>query len=251
MERVVITGFALATPAGSAQEAVWKRVSRGECDGDFRDMLLSDGRYVRAGRLPGGDTSLECEDPYIGISVSCSEAAVAHAGLCDNGGSLRSAGITVSSSKGGISTLEEGHAAFLNGGQRGLPRSFIKNVLGCGAGRAIARRLGAVGPIVNCVSACATGAHSIMLGASWIVDGEAEIVIAGSSEASLTPTILAAFERMGVLSRGVMRPFDRRRDGFVPGEGCGIIILEALSSAMQRGAEILCERKGWSSRADA
>ncbi|MDP8247233.1 MAG: beta-ketoacyl-[acyl-carrier-protein] synthase family protein [Candidatus Tritonobacter lacicola] len=251
MERIVITGFAFATPAGSEPEAVWDKVSKGACDGNFREVPVSDARSIRVGRLPEGEGAGGGRDPFVEIAVNRSAEAAGVAGLLGDEEALRTAGVTVSSSKGGLYTVEAGHAAFLERGQEGLYRNFITNVMGSSAGTAIARRLGARGPVINCVSACSTGAHSVMLGASWIRDGEAKVVIAGSSEVSLTPTVLAAFYKMGVLTRGVMRPFDIRRDGFIPGDGCGVIVLEALSSALRRGADILCELTGWSSRADA
>ena len=251
MERIVITGFALATPAGLEPEDIWGRVSRGDCAGNFQRVGIPGRGSMRVGRISGISLESGRRDPYIDVAVSCAVDAVERAGLMDDGKNICSAGITVSSSKGGLYTVEAGHAAFLKRGQEGLCQNFIMNVMGCGAGTAIAKRLGASGPLINCVSACSTGAHSIMLGASWIRDGEAQIVIAGSSEVSLTPTILASFGRMGVLTNRVMRPFDRRRDGFIPGDGCGIVVLEALSSARRRGAVILCELTGWSSCADA
>ena len=240
MERVVITGFALDTPAGSDPEGVWRRVASGLTDG-----------HLPGERRPAGRCAEKGRDPYIDAAVGCAVAAVGRAGLGGDGGALRAAGVTVSSSKGGIATIEEGNAALRGNGRRDIPRDFLMNAMGCGAGSSIAKELGISGPIVNCVSACATGAHSVMLGASWIRSGEAPVVIAGSSEVSLTPTIIAAFEMMGVITKTRMRPFDMRRDGFTPGDGCGVLILEALSSARERGADILCEVSGWASRADA
>jgi 3-oxoacyl-[acyl-carrier-protein] synthase II len=116
----------------------------------------------------------------------------------------------------------------------------------------IARQLGADGPLGSPVAACATGAHCLALGAQWIDDGYADVVLAGALERPQHELVLAGYQSLGALSAsGVMRPFDRRRDGFVPGCGFGFVVLENAERARARGAGIQAYLSGWSMRADA
>jgi 3-oxoacyl-[acyl-carrier-protein] synthase II len=120
------------------------------------------------------------------------------------------------------------------------------------AARAVSTRTGAVGASFAPVAACATGAHSLALGAQYIQDGYADVVVAGAIEAGLTPVVMAGYSQLGALSKsGVMRPFDRRRDGFVPREGIALLVLESEASARARGARVLGWVSGWSMHADA
>jgi 3-oxoacyl-[acyl-carrier-protein] synthase II len=116
----------------------------------------------------------------------------------------------------------------------------------------VAREFGVQGPVMNLSSACATGVQSVMVAAGWIRDGRCERVLAGASESSLHPLYLAGFRKMGVLSEaGRVRPFDKRRDGFVMGEGAGVFFLESLASARRRGARVYAELAGWAFGCDA
>jgi 3-oxoacyl-[acyl-carrier-protein] synthase II len=118
--------------------------------------------------------------------------------------------------------------------------------------RAVARDAGAEGPVMNLSSACATGVQSVMVAAGWLRDGRCDVVLAGSAESSFHPLYQAGFRQMGVLSEvGRVRPFDRRRDGFVLGEGAGVFCLETLASARRRGARAYGELTGWAMGSDA
>lgn len=118
--------------------------------------------------------------------------------------------------------------------------------------QALARHTGAAGPVMAPVAACATGAHAIAVGSQLIEDGYADVVLAGSMEWELSPLAMAGYRSLGALSRNlVMRPFDRRRDGFVPAEGAGCLVLESEAHAQVRGAEIYARVAGWSMQADA
>jgi 3-oxoacyl-[acyl-carrier-protein] synthase II len=120
------------------------------------------------------------------------------------------------------------------------------------AARAVSTRIGAKGATFSPVAACATGAHSLAVGAQHIQDGYADVVVSGAIEAGLTPLVIAGYAQLGALSRsGTMRPFDRNRDGFVPREGIALMVLESEASARARGAEVLGWISGWSMHADA
>jgi 3-oxoacyl-[acyl-carrier-protein] synthase II len=120
------------------------------------------------------------------------------------------------------------------------------------AARAVRTRVGASGASFSPVAACATGAHSIAVGAQHIQDGYADVVVSGAIEIGLTPLVMAGYAQLGALSKsGMMRPFDRRRDGFVPREGVAMLVLESEASARARGVRVLGWVSGWSMQADA
>lgn len=117
---------------------------------------------------------------------------------------------------------------------------------------AVARQHGAQGAVLNIASACATGAQSLLMGAGWILEGRADVVLAGAAESALHPLYLAGFKKMGVLSEGgIVRPFDRRRDGFVVGEGAAVFVLESLARAQARGGKRYAEVLGGNFSSDA
>lgn len=121
-----------------------------------------------------------------------------------------------------------------------------------GAARMMSRAIGARGRLASPVAACATGAHAIALGAQWIEDGYADVVIAGAVERPIEPLLRAGYENLGALSKaGVMRPFDRRRDGFVPNDGMALVVLENVRNAVGRGAAIHGYLSGFEMSADA
>jgi 3-oxoacyl-[acyl-carrier-protein] synthase II len=129
---------------------------------------------------------------------------------------------------------------------------FVPMMMPNAAAGAIAMMLGAHGPGFSVSSACATGSHAIGEAKRMLERGEADVVVAGGTEAAITPLCVAAFKRMGALSReGVSRPFDARRDGFVMGEGAGVLVLEAGDAARARGARILGTMRGYGSTGDA
>ncbi len=213
-------------------------------------------------------------DPCCGLALHAAEEAVRDAGLSED--EIRSMDVIFGTSKGGIRTFEAANrcllsaspasarsALFLAGeraenrhdekgnGQRPVSRSFLGDFLTNAACNRIAEHFGCRGVRLNFVSACATGTHSILMAARRVARRRSKMVLAGSSEASLTPLIVAAFDKMGVLSHrteepsAAVRPYDARRDGFVIGEGSGALVVESLESALSRGARIRAEITGW------
>ena len=149
-------------------------------------------------------------------------------------------------------TLEEQCRNFFEGGERAVSPHFVPMMMPNAAAGVIAMRLGAHGPGFSVSSACATGGHAIGEALRMITRGEADVVVAGGTEAALTGVCLAAFRRMGALSReGVSRPFDARRDGFVMGEGAGVLVLERAEHAKARGATIYGRIAGYGASNDA
>jgi 3-oxoacyl-[acyl-carrier-protein] synthase II len=161
-------------------------------------------------------------------------------------------GVLVGTGVGGLATLERECKNFFEGGERAVSPHFVPMMMPNAAAGVIAMRLGAHGPGFSVSSACATGGHAIGEALRMITRGEADAVLAGGTEAALTGVCLAAFRRMGALSReGVSRPFDARRDGFVMGEGAGVLVLERGDHARARGATIYGRVIGYGASNDA
>ena len=153
---------------------------------------------------------------------------------------------------GGLITLQEQCESFLARGERGVSPNFVPMMMPNAAAGAVAIRHGLHGPGFSVASACATGAHAIGESMRMIERGAADVVVAGGTEAALTTLCIAAFKRMGALSTdGVSRPFDARRDGFVMGEGAGVLILEREEHAQARGARVFGRIVGYGASNDA
>ena len=161
-------------------------------------------------------------------------------------------GVLVGTGVGGLATLQNECQAWLEGGDRAVSPHFVPMMMPNAAAGTIAMRLGAHGPGFSVSSACATGGHAIGEATRMIARGEVDAVVAGGTEAALTGLCIAAFKRMGALSReGVSRPFDAERDGFVMGEGAGVLVLEREEHAKARGATILARIAGYGASNDA
>jgi 3-oxoacyl-[acyl-carrier-protein] synthase II len=153
---------------------------------------------------------------------------------------------------GGLTTLQEQCTSFLERGERGVSPNFVPMMMPNAAAGQVAIHLGLHGPGFSVASACATGSHAIGEGMRMIQRGAADVVLAGGSEAALTSLCIAAFKRMGALSsEGVSRPFDARRDGFVIGEGAGVLVLEREEHAAARKARVLGRVIGYGASNDA
>jgi 3-oxoacyl-[acyl-carrier-protein] synthase II len=190
-------------------------------------------------------------DRYTQLAFAAAKQAAAEAGLPGDVDLERMA-ILVGTGVGGLLTLESECRAFVDGGERAVSPHFVPMMMPNAAAGAIAMELGAHGPGFSVSSACATGSHAIGEAKRMLERGEADVVVAGGTEAALTPLCIAAFKRMGALSReGVSRPFDARRDGFVMGEGAAVVIMERADHARARGAEILGYVAGYGASNDA
>jgi 3-oxoacyl-[acyl-carrier-protein] synthase II len=189
-------------------------------------------------------------DRFTQLAVNAAEQAVAEAAF--DGIEPERLGVIVGTGVGGLMTLEAECKAWLEGGDRAVSPLFVPMMMPNAAAGTIAMRIGAHGPGFSVASACATGAHAIGEAARLIDRGEADVVVAGGSEAALTGLCMAAFRKMGALSReGISRPFDARRDGFVMGEGAGVVVLEREDHARARGATIYGRIAGYGASNDA
>jgi 3-oxoacyl-[acyl-carrier-protein] synthase II len=190
-------------------------------------------------------------DRYTQLAVAAATQAVEEAGLPD-GVDPERLGVIVGTGVGGLVTLQAECQAWLEGGDRAVSPHFVPMMMPNAAAGTIAIKLGARGPGFSVSSACATGGHAIGEALRMIDRGEADAVIAGGTEAALTGLCIAAFRRMGALSReGVSRPFDAERDGFVMGEGAGVLVLEREDHARARGAQVLARVAGYGASSDA
>ena len=256
--RVVVTGMGAVTPAGPTAAATYARVSEGRgCTGtdltapvtDFDPSTVLDPREARRVDRVG----------QFGL-VAAAEA-LGQAGLVngDRPAALdpTRVAVVVGSGGGGLGTLEDGVATRVTRGSERVGPLLVPMMMPNATAGLIALHHGFRGPALAVATACASGANSIGEGAALIRSGRADVVVAGGAEAALTPTALAGFARMGALSRrthdpaGASRPFDRERDGFVMGEGAGIVVLEREDHARERGAAVLGEVAGYGATCDA
>jgi len=268
--RVVITGTGLITALGTGTEATWEGLLAGRsgvaevASFDAKDLATRIAAEVKDFKPEDYIDRREARrmDRFAQFAVAAAEMAVKQSGL-SIGGDAEGAydpervGVIVGSGIGGISSLEEQH---LKGVEKGFDRIspfFIIQMIINMAPGLISMRYGAKGPNWSPVSACATSAHAIGEAFKSVRFGETDAAIAGGAEASITPLSMGGFSVMKAMSQRndapekASRPFDKDRDGFVMGEGAGIVVLESLEHAQARGAKILAEVVGYAANSDA
>jgi 3-oxoacyl-[acyl-carrier-protein] synthase II len=196
-------------------------------------------------------------DRFIQFAVAAADFAVRDSGLKIDAGNAERVGVYIGSGIGGFATIEREHEALLKGGPRKVSPFFIPASIVNLASGWVSIRTGAKGPNSATCTACTTSAHAVGDSYRLIQRGEADFMIAGGSEAAITPLGVGGFAAMRALSTRneepakASRPFDRDRDGFVIGEGAGILVLEELGAARRRGARIYCELVGYGMSSDA
>ena len=244
---VVITGRGAVTSIGEGADA-------------FLDALYERRSGIADGLGPCADFDPEVAmtakqarraDRFTQFAVVAADQACAEAGLPD-GIEPERLGVLMGTGIGGLETLERECRNWIERGDRGVSPLMVTMMMPNAAAGTIAMRVGARGPGFSVASACATGNHAIGEAARMIARGEADVVIAGGTEAGLNGLTVAAFKSLGALSKaGISRPFDARRDGFVMGEGAGAVILEAEEHARARGAAIRGRVAGYGASNDA
>src|SRR3954452_19251814 len=263
MRRVVITAFGAVTPIGLDALSTWESAVAGRSGIGFIESFDASGFPVRiAGEVRGFDPSslipakeARRMDRNVLLAVAAAQEAWDGSGI-EEFDPVR-VGILVGSAIGGIATIAEQQQIFLERGADRVSPFFIPSALVDTASGQIAIQLGITGPNFAPVSACATGSTAIGEGAATIVRGQADIVLAGGTEAAITPLILAGFCAMrGLVAEEVdatlaMRPFDATRAGFVMGEGACVLVLEELEAAKARGAKIYAVVLGYGTSNDA
>ena len=265
--RVVVTGMGMLTALGNDVASTWDGMVAGR-SGIARIASFDPSRLQAqiAGEVKDFDASgvldkkeMRRTDRYIQFGLVAARQAMDQAGLPARmeGTEAERTGVILGTGLGGVGTLVEGISInATRGPDRISPFLIPMGIPNVGAGQ-VAISFGMTGPNFTTVSACATGGHAI--GEAWetIRRGDAETMIAGGSEAGVYEPLVGGFDSMRALSRrnddpeGASRPFDQGRDGFVPGEGCGVVILEELEHAQRRGVAILAEIIGYGATADA
>ena len=261
MERVVITGLGIVSPAGNSVEDFWNNISIGNnCINDISLFDTTDFKVKIAGEcnidLSSYFNSKELNkiDRFTAFAIIAADQAIKDSNLGTNL-DLNRIGVILGSGIGGIKTLENQHTKLLQSPKRVSPY-FIPSMISDIAPGHISIKYGFKGPNYSVVSACASSNHAIGNAFKMIKYGDADIIIAGGSEAGITPLSIAGFMNMKALStncdiKSASCPFDLKRNGFVMGEGSGILVLEKLTSAQNRNATIYAEIKGYGATADA
>ncbi|MDD4998005.1 MAG: beta-ketoacyl-ACP synthase II [Syntrophales bacterium] len=263
--RVVITGLGAVTPLGNDVAETWEAICRGKSGvTPITRFDCTSFETKIAAEVKGFDPlryinkkELRRLDDFIIYALAAAEMAIADSGLVVGEEAAERTGVIIGSGIGGLATIEREKVAILQGGPRKMSPFTIPAVLANLAAGHVSIRFRAKGPINCTVTACSAGTCAIGDAARIITDGAADIMIAGGSEAAVTPMCVAGFNAMRAISRRneepekASRPFDIDRDGFVIGEGSGIVILEALSYALKRGARIHGELVGYGLTGDA
>ena len=263
--RVVITGIGLVTPLGIGTEPSWQACIAGKSGvGPITKFDASALPCRIAGEVRGFDAALYMDkkearrnDLFIQYGLAAANLALLDAGLPVDQPLGDRVGVVVGSGMGGLSTLEDTHLTAVNKGHRRVNPFFIPSIIVNLAAGQISIKHGAGGVNYAPVSACATGNHSIGESMRHIAHGDVDVMIAGGTESTISLLGIAGFTAARALSERndepekASRPFDKDRDGFVAGEGAGLLILEELEHARKRGARIYCELTGYSATADA
>ncbi len=264
--RVVITGLGLVSPLGTGVEKTWSGMVQGKSGIRGISRFDPTGFDTRvAGEVPDFNP-LDWFDkkearhlnPFAQYALAASEMAMKESGLVIGPHNAERVGCYIGSGIGGIGTLEEQHIRLREKGPGRVSPFFIPMTLINLAAGPVTIRYGIQGPNFGPVSACATGAHSIGEATRLIQRGECDAALAGGAEAPITPLTVAGFNALKAMCSDrndaperASRPFDRDRSGFVPAEGAGIVVLEALEHAQSRGAKIIAEVAGYAGNSDA
>ena len=265
MRRIVVTGLGLVTPVGCTVEESWSAVVSGrsgiatitrfdpsefasQIAGEIRDFDLTPYMSVKEARKT---------DPFIHYGIAAGVQAMSDSGIEVTEANAERIGIAIGSGIGGLPGIEKGHATYTASGPRKISPFFVpSNIINMIAGN-LSIRYGTKGPTYGIVTACSTGTHNIGDAARMIERGDADVMIAGGAEMATSPTGLAGFASARALStrndepERASRPWDKQRDGFVLGEGAGIMVMEDRDHAIARGAHIHAEFAGFGMSSDA
>lgn len=263
--RVVITGLGIVSPVGNSVAEAWSNVLEGKSgigpitqfdvsafasrfSGSVRDFDPKD--YIAA-------KDVKKMDPFIHYGIAAACQAIKDAGLEATDENAERIGVAIGSGIGGISSIEGGYDSFLKGGPRKISPFFVpQSIINMISGN-LSIQFGFKGPNIAIVTACTTGTHNIGDAARIISYGDADVMVAGGAEMATSPTSLGGFAAARALStrnddpQRASRPWDKDRDGFVLGDGAGVLVLEEYEHAKQRGANIYAEVAGFGMSGDA
>ena len=263
--RVVVTGIGLKTPVGLDREKTWDALLKGTSGIDkissfdaeeFETQIAGEIVDFQPETIIGRKESRRL-DRFAQFAVVATLEALEHASMDIGTEDLDRVGVLVGSGVGGIITLSNQYSVLDKRGPKRVSPFLIPMMLGDMASGQVSMKIGARGPNFSIVSACATGADSIGQAGELIRQGRLDVALAGGTEAAICPIGVAGFNSCMALSKrnedpqGASRPFDKGRDGFVLGEGAGILVLESIDHAEGRGAPILAELTGYGATSDA
>jgi 3-oxoacyl-[acyl-carrier-protein] synthase II len=263
--RVVVTGLGAVTSLGHDVETFWKNLIAGQSGvrrislfdpADFASQIGAEVRdWDPAQHMDPKEARRN--DRYTHFGFVAAKQAFADSGVVMEKEDRDRVGVIIGSGIGGMFTFESQLKVMLERGPRKVSPFTIPSLIGNMCSGLVAIEFGARGPNFGVVSACATGTHALGEAAHAIRRGDADVMIAGGSEAAITPFAYASFCAMKAMStrndapERASRPFDRNRDGFIMGEGAGVVVLESLEHAQARGARIYCELAGYAATCDA
>lgn len=263
--RVVVTGIGLKTPVGLDREKTWDALLKGTSGIDkissfdaeeFETKIAGEIVDFQPETIIGRKESRRL-DRFAQFAVVATLEALEHASMDIDTEDLDRVGVLIGSGVGGIITLSNQYSVLDKRGPKRVSPFLIPMMLGDMASGQVSMKIGARGPNFSIVSACATGADSIGQAGELIRQGRLDVALAGGTEAAICPIGVAGFNSCMALSKrnedpqGASRPFDKGRDGFVLGEGAGVLVLEAMDHAEARGATILAELTGYGATSDA
>ena len=261
--RVVVTGLGLLSPIGNNVEDAWSNALAGASGAAPIDAFDTSGQTVTISAAVKGLAVTDYMDrkearrmdPFIQYGLIAGIQAVRDAGLEDARDSNR-IGVAIGSGIGGINTIESTHKVCLDRGPKRVSPFFVPaSIINMIAGN-LSIKYGFRGPNIALVTACTTGTHNIGMGMRMIQHGDADVMVVGGAEQATSPVTVAGFAAMKALStrndepERASRPWDRDRDGFVLGDGAGVMVIEERNRAVARGANIYCELKGFGMSAD-
>ena len=262
--RVVITGMGAVTPIGNDVETFWEAVKKGVTGiGPITKFDTTEYKVKLAAEVKGFVAKERMDfkaakrmELFSQYAVAAAMEAFAQAGIDMAKENPYRAGVSIGSGIGGLSIMESEHEKILTKGPTRVNPFLIPMMISNMAAGNVAITLGLKGKCVNVVTACATGSHSIGDAVRAIQYGDADIMVAGGTESAITPIGVAGFSALTALTTSIdpdraSIPFDKERSGFVIGEGAGVVVLEELEHAKQRGAQILAEVSGYGATCDA
>jgi 3-oxoacyl-[acyl-carrier-protein] synthase II len=261
--RVAVTGLGVVSPVGVGADAFWESLVAGRSGIAAIESFDTTAHRVRiAGEVAHfpaaewvGARDAARLDRFCHFALAAAKMGVAHAGV-DSPPTLN-VGTVFASGIGGAAAIRTAVSSETQDGPDAVPPLFVPSAIPNMAAAFISRRFGFRGPSVCPVSACSSSTDAIGIGFRMVRDGYVDMCVVGGSEACVVPTVMAGFAGMGALSRRneeptrASRPFDGDRDGFVMGEGAGALVLESLTAARERGAEVLAEIRGFGQTSDA
>ncbi|SDK32631.1 3-oxoacyl-[acyl-carrier-protein] synthase II [Maridesulfovibrio ferrireducens] len=265
MNRVVVTGLSAITPIGNDIDTSWNNLLAGKSGiAKITSFDASEFTSQIAGEVKNFDPKdfiphkqAKRMERFTQLAVAAGEQLLENAKFKPEGDDCKRTGVVIGVGLGGLQTIETQHAKLQKSGPRKITPFFIPIIIGNMAAGQVSIFSGARGPNMCMCTACASGTHSIGAAYTDIMLGRADVMICGGTESTITPLGFAGFTSMKALStrnddpEKASRPFDKGRDGFIMGEGCGLLLLESLDHARARGAEILGEVVGFGASSDA